>query len=138
MVSAAARCCTAVATELSMSSSVAALSTTISSPRRRAATCDSSMIFLRDGRIGWIHQYGNPPGVGKELVQQLQSLGNELDIEVSESGDVPVRTSEARHETRSDRIEARDEDDRNRHGRFHRRLEADVRAGGEDEPQPCG
>src|SRR6516164_8979924 len=52
--------------------------------------------ILRDARIGWIHQYGNPPSVGKELVQQLQPLGNELDAEGSEPCDIPVWTSEAR------------------------------------------
>ena len=88
--------------------------------------------ILRDGRIGWIHQYGNPPGAGKELVQQLHPLGNELDTEGSEPRDVPVWTSEARHETRSDRIGGRGEDNRNRLGRCHRRLEADVREDEDD------
>src|SRR6516164_11833623 len=93
--------------------------------------------ILRDARIGWIHQYGNPPGAGKELVQQLQPLGNELDTEDSVPRDVPVRTSEARHETRSDRIGGRGEDNRNRLGRCHRRLDGDVRGGGEDDRNPA-
>jgi hypothetical protein len=50
--------------------------------------------------------------------------------------DVPVRTSEARHETRSDRIGGRDEDNRNRLGPCHCRPEANV-SSGEDDRNPA-
>src|SRR5262249_20474377 len=64
MLSAAACCCTALTTELSISLLVAAVSTTISA-RSGLRVLDN---ILRDARIVRIDQYGNSDGTGKKLV----------------------------------------------------------------------
>src|SRR6516225_12157716 len=61
-------------------------------------------IIPREARILWIYKNGNPSGAGKELMQQLQPLGNKLGSDKSDSRDVSSRATEASHKTRANRI----------------------------------
>src|SRR5215468_8372434 len=61
-------------------------------------------VIPREARIVRIHKDRNPGGAGKELMQQLQTLGNKLGSDKSDSRDVSLRTTEAGHKTRADRI----------------------------------
>src|SRR2546428_13151866 len=60
-------------------------------------------VIPREARIVRIHKDRNPGSAGKELMQQLQPLGNKLGSDKSDSRDVSLRTTEAGHETRADR-----------------------------------
>src|SRR6516165_6060358 len=121
MLRALACCCTAATTALSISLSVPALITTISSRGLRLLD-----VIPRKARIVRIHKDRNPGGLGKELMQQLQPLGDKLGSDKSDSRDVSPRTTEAGHETRADRVGGRHEHDRDRLRCRHRRPESDV------------
>ena len=126
MLRALACCCAAATTALSISLSLPALTTTISSPRRCTAAFVCSDVVLHEARIVRIHKERDPSGAGKGLMQQLQSLGDKLDSHKSRSRDVSSRTPEAGHETRADRIGGGREHDRDRLRCCHRRADSDI------------
>src|SRR5262245_51923951 len=61
-------------------------------------------VIPREARIVRIHKEGNTAGIRKNFMQQLQPLGNKLGSDKSDSRDVSLRTTEAGHETRADRV----------------------------------
>jgi hypothetical protein len=64
-------------------------------------------------------------------MEQLESLGVQLDAGVRQTSHVTARTREAAHKTGSDRVGDRHEHDRDRRGRFLRRRHA-ARRGHDD------
>src|SRR5262249_13070992 len=57
-----------------------------------------------EARIVRIHKDRNPGRAGKDLMQQLQPLGEKLGSNKSDARDVSLRATEAGHETSIDRV----------------------------------
>src|SRR3974377_1147762 len=83
-------------------------------------------IIPREAWILWIYKDGNPGGAGKELMQQLQPLGNKLGSDKSDPRDVSPRATEANHKTRANRIGGCHEHDRDCLRCSHRGTGGDV------------
>jgi hypothetical protein len=66
--------------------------------------------------FGRIDEYGHTGRSGHQLTQQLKPLCCQLDAEKVDTGQVAVRSGEARDQTKLDRIFANDEDDRDLRG----------------------
>src|SRR5262249_29636804 len=84
-------------------------------------------VIPRQTRIVRIHKDRNPGRGGKELMQQLQPLGNKLGSDKSDPRDVSLWTTQTRHETRGHRVGGRHEHDRDRLRCRHHRPDSDVR-----------
>lgn len=68
-------------------------------------------VILHKARVVRIHKEGNLGDAGKELMQQLQPLGDKLGSDKGDPRDVPLRTTETGHETRADRVRGGHEHD---------------------------
>src|SRR6516162_6964398 len=67
-------------------------------------------VAAREGRID---ERGDGARIGKQLVQQLQSLATELGVQRGDAGEVATGLVQTGNEADLDRIGAGDEDDRN-------------------------
>ena len=83
-------------------------------------------------RIGRISEESHPRDLGKDLLEQLQLLPDQLGQHVGDPGDVSARAREAGDESRRHRIRDRRHDDGYRLGRLLRRLDR-VRTCGHDD-----
>jgi hypothetical protein len=59
---------------------------------------------------------GDHGGLGDQFAQQVEPLGDQLDVEVAEAGEVAARPGETGDEAEPDRVGDVGEDDRDRRG----------------------